>query len=105
MQAGGIYSGANAPREISGSSRNSIRRLNHFSRGGHKLVQTRTRNDDRITPAVRFFRNPHKSAALVFSELDIEMLTLYLQLSRYDDIVHDIFGRGYRYHYTFGALD
>ena len=54
---------------------------------------------------MRLFRYPHKPAALVFSEFYIEMLTLYLQLSRYDDIVHDIFGRGYRYHYTFGALD
>jgi hypothetical protein len=79
--------------------------LNHFSRGGHKFVQTRTRNDDRITPAMRFFRYPHKPAALVFSEFDIEMLTLYLQLSRYDDIVHDILGGDTDTITPFGALD
>jgi len=54
---------------------------------------------------MRFFRNPHKPAALVFSEFDIEMLTLYLQLSRYDDIVHDILGGDTDTITPFGALD
>ena len=42
---------------------------------------------------MRFFGDTHKPAALVFSEFYIEVLTLNLQLSRYDDIVHDIFWR------------
>ena len=53
---------------------------------------------------MRFFSNPHKPAAFVLSELYIEMLTLNLQLSGHDDIVHDIFLEGYRYHYTIWRL-
>jgi hypothetical protein len=92
------------PESYSGGSRNSIRGLNHFSRGGHEFVQSRARNNDCISPTMRFFGDTHKPAALVFSEFYIEVLTLNLQLSRYDDIVHDIFWRGYRYLYTFWHL-
>jgi hypothetical protein len=93
------------PGEISGSSRNSIRRLNHFSRGGHEFVQSRARNNDCVAPAVRFFGDTHKPAALVFSEFYIEVLTLNLQLSRYDDIVHDIFWRDTDTITPLGTLD
>src|ERR1700722_9908242 len=103
---GGIFYGCLCnPESYSGSSRNSIRGLNHFSRGGHEFVQSRARNNDCVTPTMRFFSDTHKPAALVFSEFYIEVLTLNLQLSRYDDIVHDIFGRDTDTITPFGALD
>ena len=55
---------------------------------------------------MRFFRDSHKPAALVFSEFYIEMLTLDLELSRYDDIVHDgYFRRDTDTIYTFDTLE
>ena len=38
---------------------------------------------------MRFFGDSHEPAALVLSEFNVEVLALNLQLSRYDDIVHD----------------
>ena len=38
---------------------------------------------------MRLFGDSHEAAALVLSEFYVEVLALNLQLSRYDDIVHD----------------
>jgi hypothetical protein len=37
---------------------------------------------------MRFFGDAQESSALVFSELHVEMLALYLQFSRLDDVIH-----------------
>jgi hypothetical protein len=77
--SGGFFYGClGNPESCSGSGRNSIRGLNHFSRGGHEFVQSRARNNDRISPTMRFFGDTHKPAAFVFSEFYIEVLTLNL---------------------------
>ena len=37
---------------------------------------------------MRFFSDAQESSALVFSELHVKMLALYLQFSRLDDVIH-----------------
>jgi len=37
---------------------------------------------------MRFFGDAQESSALVFSELHVKMLALYLQFSRLDDVIH-----------------
>jgi hypothetical protein len=68
------------------SSWNAVGGLNYISGSGHKVVQTCAGDDDRVPPAMRLFC---ETTALVFSEFYEEMLTLNLQLSRNNNIVHD----------------
>jgi hypothetical protein len=37
---------------------------------------------------MRFFGDAQESSALVFSQLHVKMLALYLQFSRLDDVIH-----------------
>ena len=43
-----------------------------------KVINTGTRHDDAVTAAMSFFSDAQKSTALVFAELDVEVLALNL---------------------------
>lgn len=60
----------------------------NFSNGRRKLFNTCAWHDDTITAAVSFLSDPQEFAALIFPELDIEVLALNLQFFRLDDVVH-----------------
>ncbi len=60
----------------------------NFSYRRCKVIDTRAGDYDAVTPAVSFFGDPQESTALIFAELDIEVLALNLQFSRLDDVVH-----------------
>ena len=46
------------------------------------------RDDDRVSPAVRFLGDAKESSAIVFAEFDVEMFPLDLDLLRFDNVVH-----------------
>src|SRR3954454_7982548 len=60
----------------------------NFSNYRRKFINARARHDDAITAAVSFLCDTQEPAALIFTELDIEMLALNLQFFRLDDVVH-----------------
>jgi hypothetical protein len=53
-----------------------------------KVIDPGTWYDDAVAAAMSFFSDPQESPALVFPELHVEMLALYLQFSRLDDVIH-----------------
>jgi hypothetical protein len=60
----------------------------NFSNCRSKVIDAGTRHDDAVAAAMSFFGNAQESPALVFPELHVEMLALYLQFSRLDDVIH-----------------
>jgi hypothetical protein len=60
----------------------------NFSDRGRKLVHAGAGHDDTVSASVSFFGNAQESPAVVFAELHVEMLTLDLQFSRLDDVIH-----------------
>ena len=60
----------------------------NVSNGRCKLLNAGTRHDDAITAAVSFLSDAQEPTAVIFPELDIEVLALNLQFSRLDDVVH-----------------
>ena len=60
----------------------------NFSNGRRKIIDASARYDDAVTAAVSFFGDAQESPALVFPEFHVEMLALYLQFSRLDDVIH-----------------
>jgi hypothetical protein len=70
------------------SRRNMVGRMHDFARHTHEFVETSAGNDDCVSSSVRFLSNTHETPALVFSEFDIEMLTLNLKFSRDNYIIH-----------------
>jgi hypothetical protein len=60
----------------------------NFSNGRRKIINARAGHDDAVTTAVSFLSDTQESAALIFPELDVEMLALNLQFSRLDDVIH-----------------
>ena len=60
----------------------------NFSNRRRKVINARARHDDAVAAAVSFLCDTQESTALIFPELDIEMLALNLQFSRLDDVVH-----------------
>jgi hypothetical protein len=53
-----------------------------------KFINTRAGHDDAVTAAVSFLCDTQESAALIFPELNIEMLAFNLQFSRLNDVIH-----------------
>jgi hypothetical protein len=53
-----------------------------------KLINTRARHDDAVSASMRFLCDTQESTALIFPELDVEVLALNLQFFRLDDVVH-----------------
>ena len=53
-----------------------------------KFVNARAGYDDAVTAPVSFFSDTQESSAVVFSELNVEMLALNLEFSRLYDVVH-----------------
>jgi hypothetical protein len=62
--------------------------IQHFANGGGEILEPGARNNDCVPPAMRFFGDTQKLPAIVFTKLDVEMLTFDLKLFRLDDIVH-----------------
>ena len=60
----------------------------NFSDRRGKLINARARHDDAVSAAMRFLCDTQESTALVFTELDVEMLALNLQFFRLDDVIH-----------------
>jgi len=60
----------------------------NFSNCRRKVIDAGTRHDDAVAAAVSFLSDAQESPALVFPELHVEMLALYLQFSRLDDVIH-----------------
>lgn len=60
----------------------------NFRNRRRKLIDTRAGNDDAIAAAVSFLGDTQEPAALIFPELDVEVLALNLQFSRLDDVIH-----------------
>jgi hypothetical protein len=70
------------------SSWRSLAVSKNVSNCRRKLLNTRAGHDDAVTAAVSFLCDTQESAALIFPELDVEMLALNLQFFRLDDVVH-----------------
>jgi hypothetical protein len=60
----------------------------NFSNCRRKVIDARAGHDDAVAAPVSFFRDAQESPALVLAELHVEMLALYLQFSRLDDVIH-----------------
>ena len=60
----------------------------NFSNRRCKVINAGARHDDAITASVSFLSDTQEPAALIFPELDIEVLALNLQFFRLDDVVH-----------------
>jgi len=53
-----------------------------------KIIDPGARHDDAVAASVSFLGDAQESPAIVLSELHVEMLALYLQFSRLDDVIH-----------------
>ena len=60
----------------------------HVLDGGGEFVRPGARDDDGITPAMRFLGNAKKSSPIVLAEFHIEVLPLDLNLLRLYNIIH-----------------
>src|SRR5206468_10918164 len=60
----------------------------NFSNCCRKVIDAGTRHNDAVAAAMSFFGDAQESPALIFSELNVEMLAFYLQFSRLDDVIH-----------------
>jgi len=60
----------------------------NFRNYRRKFINSRARHDDAVAAAVSFLCDTQEPAALIFAELDIEVLALNLQFFRLDDVVH-----------------
>jgi hypothetical protein len=60
----------------------------NFSNRRRKFINARARHDDAVAATVSFLGDTQEPAALIFPELDVEVLALNLQFSRLDDVVH-----------------
>src|SRR6476646_8061659 len=60
----------------------------NFRNYRRKFINTRARHDDAVAAAVSFLCDTQEPAALIFAELNIEVLALNLQFFRLDDVVH-----------------
>src|SRR5207237_447009 len=60
----------------------------NFSNRRRKVIDAGTRHDDAVSASVSFLGDAQESSAVVFAKLDVEMLTLDLQFSRLDDVIH-----------------
>jgi len=60
----------------------------NFGNRRRKVINARAGYDNAVAAAVSFLGDPQEPAALIFPELDIEMLALDLQFFRLDDVVH-----------------
>ena len=60
----------------------------NFSNRRRKVIDPGAGHDDAVSASVSFLGDAQESPAVVFAELDVEMLTLDLQFSRLDDVIH-----------------
>jgi hypothetical protein len=60
----------------------------NFSNCRRKVIDAGTRHDNTVATTMSFFSDAQESTTLVLAELHVEMLTLYLQFSRLDDVIH-----------------
>ena len=60
----------------------------NFSNRRRKFINAGARHDDAVAAAVSFLGDTQEPAALIFPELDVEVLAFNLQFSRLDDVVH-----------------
>ncbi len=60
----------------------------NFSNRRREVIDTCAGHDDAVPAAVSFLRDAQESAALVLTELDVEMLALNLQFFRLNDVIH-----------------
>jgi len=60
----------------------------NFSNRRRKFINAGARHDDAVAATVSFLGDTQESAALIFPELDVEVLALNLQFFRLDDVVH-----------------
>jgi hypothetical protein len=60
----------------------------NFSNCCRKIIDAGTRYDDAVTATMSFFGDAQEFPALIFPKLHVEMLALYLQFSRLDDVIH-----------------
>lgn len=71
-----------------------------FARGedvldrGAEFVQACAGDDDRVAPAVRFFRYAKEFAPIILAEFHVEVFPLDLDLLRFDDVIH-VSGRAF----------
>jgi len=79
-----------------------VRRLDDFTGHRHEFFQAGARYDDRVSTTMRLLGDAHKAATFVFSEFNVKMLPLNLELFCYNYVIHDAFGRGY--HLTMSHL-
>ena len=68
--------------------------LDYFVYRGGKLIHPRARDDDRVAATVCFLGDAKEFAAVVLTKFDVKMLTLDLQLPRFDKIIHVCKNRG-----------
>jgi hypothetical protein len=78
----------NQTKRSSGLSWRAFVVRQNFSNRRREVIDPRTRHDDAVAAAMSFFSDAQESPALVFPELHVEMLALYLQFSRLDDVIH-----------------
>src|SRR5579864_459 len=67
---------------------NSLRMLNHVIDRCRKIINSRAGHDDCVAATMRFLRNTKEFAAIVFAELDVEMLAFDLQLPGLYEVIH-----------------
>ena len=60
----------------------------NFSNRRRKVIDAGAWHNDAVTAAMSFLGDTQESTALIFPELDVEMLALNLQFSRLDDVIH-----------------
>lgn len=67
----------------------SVGTMHDLTGHGHKLFQTRARNNDGVAATMCFLSDAHKAASFVFPEFNVEMLTFDLEFLCDNYVIHD----------------
>ena len=60
----------------------------NFSYCRRKIIDPGAGYDDAVSAAMSFLGDAQEPPALIFSELDVEVLAFNLEFSRFDDVIH-----------------
>jgi hypothetical protein len=75
-------------RSTGGSGRSALGTVENLANRRREILYAGAGHNDRISPPVGFFGNAQEFSTFVLPELHVKMLSLDLQLSRFDDVIH-----------------
>jgi hypothetical protein len=70
------------------SGRSALGTIENLANRSREILHAGAGHNDRVPPAVGFFGDAQEFSAFVLPELNVKMLSLDLQFSRFDDVIH-----------------